>query len=257
MNELNNVKQAIIQKYENEAEELEKSDWLTAGEDVRVPESRSSYYFVDRKISEALKLCGEQVTDRSHILEIGCSFGHMTAPLANRFSNITAIDISSKSVEIAKKRLEYYGIHHVKFETDDAESLENIPPESIDVVFCFSTIRFCPNPKKVIEKIQEKLCLGGIAIIDFPNRYSPWHSIIKPMMGIKPHIYDKLYSLKEISELYNGTGLNVETIKRFLFTSRRLPTFLLPFFIATDIVLERIPPFPSLAGIIMVKGQKH
>jgi len=256
MNKINKIKQAIIQKYDNEAKYLDNSNWLSEGKDARVPESRSSHYFVDRKISEALKLCGNQITPKSKILEIGCSFGHMTAPLAKKFSNITAVDLSSNSVAIAEKRLKYYGINHVKFETDDAESLNKIPPDSIDVVFCFSTIRFCPNPRKVIKKIQEKLCVGGIAIIDFPNRFSPWHSIIKPIMGIDPHIHDKLYSSKDISELYKNTGMNIEKIKRFLFTSRRLPTFLLPLFVSFDIVFERIPPFPLLAGIIMVKGQK-
>jgi len=134
-------------------------------------------------------------------------------------------------------------------------ALKNIEKNQ-SICFLEGKEKTIPEINKVIKKIQEKLCVGGIAIIDFPNRFSPWHSIIKPIMGIDPHIHDKLYSSKDISELYKNTGMNIEKIKRFLFTSRRLPTFLLPLFVSFDIVFERIPPFPLLAGIIMVKGQK-
>lgn len=250
------IKQAIINKYDEEAKELNTQEWLQYNNDVRVPEKGAAHYFVERKVSMALKLCGNQINNSSKALEIGCSFGQMTALLANRFSQLSAVDISPLSVQIAEKRLHSYSITHVQFAVDDAESLNTFPDNSFDVIFSFSTLRFCPHPEKALSAIRDKLKPGGIAIIDFPNRYSPWHFLMKPLIGIKPHIHDKLYSRSEAIEIFKAAGLSVEYVKCFLFTSRRLPSFLLSLFIVIDFIFERIPLFPRLAGIIMIKGIK-
>jgi hypothetical protein len=104
--------------------------------------------------------------------------------------------------------------------------------------------------------IRDKLRPGGVAILDFPNRLAPWHSIMKPLLGIKPHIHDRLYKVGEAEQLFTHGGFSVDRVARFLFTSRRLPAAFLPLFRAVDITLERIPPFPALAGIIMIRGTR-
>jgi SAM-dependent methyltransferase len=132
--------------------------------------------------------------------------------------------------------------------------LNAVPSEAFDVVFSFSTIRFCPHPENAMKAIRQKLRPGGVAILDFPNRLSPWHGLVKPALGIKPHIHDRLYTVPEAEQIFVNSGFSVDRTDRFLFTSRRLPAFFLPLFRAADIVLERIPPFPAFAGIIMIKG---
>ncbi len=221
-----------------------------------MPEPGAAHYFVKRKVTMALKLYGMKITDRSRALEIGCSFGQMTALLAKKFSHLTAVDISQKSVKIAEKRLRLYGMRHVNFTVDDAESLSTLPDGSFDVVFSFSTLRFCPQPEKALQAIREKLRTGGSAIIDFPNRHSPWHVLLKRLIGIKPHMHDRLYTTKEAAELFIRSGFSVDQVICFLFTSRQLPAVFLPLSMAVDLVLERLPFFSRFAGIIMVKGTK-
>ena len=256
MNSERDIKGAIIKQYDDEAQELDTASWLARDDDVRVPEPGAAHYFVGRKVAMGLKLCGNRLSDSTRVLEIGCSFGQMTALLAKRFSHLTAVDISPKSVQIAEKRLRTYGLNHVHFAVDDAESLRSVSDNSFDVVFSFSTLRFCPQPEKALTAIKDKLRPDGIAIIDFPNRNSPWHLLMKPLLGIKPHIYDRLYTASEAMELFRKSGYTVEQVKCFLFTSRRLPVFLLPLFAVIDFVLERAPLLSKLAGIIMVKGVK-
>ena len=257
MNAEKKQKDAIIRKYDDEAKELDTAAWLALGGDVRVPEPGVGHYFVSRKVAMGLKLCGNHLSDRARVLEIGCSFGQMTAILAKKFTDLTAVDISPRSVQIAEKRLQSYRLDHVRFAVDDAESLRSVPDNSFDIVFSFSTVRFCPQPERALAAIKSKLRPHGIAIIDFPNRRSPWHLVMKPFLGIKPHIHDRLYSTSEAIELFRQSGFIVDQVKCFLFTSRRLPAFLLPLFVAIDFVLERAPLFPKLAGIIMVKGVKE
>ena len=256
MNPEQQIKEGIIRKYDDEAKEFDTPAWLALENDVRVPEPGAAHYFVARKVAMALKLCGDQLTENAEVLEVGCSFGQMTALLAKKFCHLSAMDISPRSVQLAEKRLQSYGITHVRFSVDDAEFLNAYPDNSFDFVLSFSTLRFCPEPERAMVAIKTKLRPGGTAIIDFPNKNSPWHSLLKPVMGIEPHIHDRLYTVRDAIDLFEKAGFNVERAVCFLFTSRRLPAFLLPIFVIVDFLLERLPYFRRFAGIIMIKGVK-
>jgi len=248
------IKVDMLAKYDGEARELNSATWLSAGGSARVPESGASHYFIDRKVTEALKLAGASASYESKVLEIGCSFGHMTSLLAAKFRHLTAVDLSADSICVAEKRLKHYGITNVSFVVDDAESLANLPDGAFDAVFSFSTIRFCPSPQAALNSIRKKLRPGGVAIIDFPNRFSPWHGGIKRLLGVAPHIHDTLYTKTQAVQLFTNAGFRVEDVKQFLFTTKRLPETLLPLFKAVDATFERLGPLRRLAGIIMVKG---
>jgi SAM-dependent methyltransferase len=251
------IKNDIVAQYDLEAEQKDNKAWYDKGNSARVPENKASRYFIDRKVGEALALCRSDISERSSACEIGCSFGHMTSLLAKKFENLTAVDISPASIRLAKNRMKRYGITSVRFITDDAESLTKLCDNSFDVVFSFSTIRFCPNPGLALKTICAKLRPGGIAVIDFPNRYSPWHIFVKAVAGIKKHAHDNLYTPGRIAQLFDNAGLKVEKIRHFLFTTKRLPSIMLPAFMLADAVLERTPVLSRLAGIIMVKGRKE
>jgi ubiquinone/menaquinone biosynthesis C-methylase UbiE len=250
------IKRKIISKYDHEAQEKDNDDWLKKGGTERVPESPASHYFIDRKVSEALSICKNDVSFESAVLEIGCSFGHMTALLSKKFKSLTAVDISPESIKIAEKRLAYYGIRNVRFIADDAETLSGLPDNAFDAVFSFSTIRFCPRPQEALQAIHKKLKTGGIAVIDFPNKYSPWHIFMKKAIGLNHHIFDHFYSVADAEKLFRNAGFVNCRIKKYLFTTKRLPSRLLFIFKVIERVLEKVPLMPHFAGIIMIKGTK-
>jgi len=68
-----------------------------------------------------------QLFEILEVLEVGCSFGQMTALLAKKYSHLAAMDISPQSVQLAEKRLRSYGISHVRFAVDDADLWIHIP----------------------------------------------------------------------------------------------------------------------------------
>src|SRR5690606_15546547 len=119
---------------------------------------------------------------------------------------------------------------------EDAEELASIEDEAYDVAFSFSTIRFCPNPQKALEAMRGKLKPGGVALVDFPNSHSPWHRFVKRLLGIRVHEHDNLYTPDKARALFQRAGFRVEAVKVFLFTSRRMPTPLLPTAKALDFV---------------------
>jgi SAM-dependent methyltransferase len=250
-------KSEIIEKYEREAREKDSEVWMTAGGSVRVPESKASHYFIERKVEMAFQLLDGEFGTSSAALEIGCSFGHMTPLLAARFDKLTALDISPSSVAIASKRLVRYGVANVDFLVDDAEKLEHVPDGACDVIFSFSTIRFCPNPDGAVRAACAKLRKGGVAVIDFPNPLSPWHLFIKAVAGIRRHVNDNRFSERNIVERFLRAGFDVEKKKVYLFTTKRLPSPLLPVFKAVDFVFERTPLIRRLGGIIVIKARKR
>lgn len=251
------IKKEITNRYDREAQEKANDEWLLRGNSPRVPESRASHYFIDRKVKQALAMSGLADTHAANALEVGCSFGHMTSLLSKEFNKLTAVDLSPASVEIAEKRLAHYGIRNVTFVADDAEVLSKIPDAAFDIAFSFSTIRFCPQPSEALKAINRKLKPGGVAVIDFPNKYSPWHLFVKKAAGIEVHIFDTLYTVADAVRLFKDAGFEVQLVKRFLFTSKRLPSSVLPVFKVIEFILERIPFLPVFAGIIMVKGTKR
>lgn len=248
------VKSKLIALYDDEAASFDNEEWLARGNDARVPESAASLYFIGRKVQKALELVPADRTWRVH--EIGCSFGHMTSLLAREYDTLTASDISPKSVGIARKRLERYGVTNVSFEVADAEALGQFPDASFEITYSFSTIRFCPNPRKALEEIHRTLTPGGRLVVDFPNKYSPWHFLLKPLSGIKPHMHDTLYSKKMAIDLLASAGFVDIVAVPFLFTTKRLPNILLPLFRLIDRILERTP-LRNFAGIIMVRAKKQ
>lgn len=249
------IKQDIIEKYDAETFDKNNEDWIKEGSSEHTPGSNASHYFIKRKVDQALKFSGDKKELR--IMEIGCSFGQMTSHFAKMFNKVTAVDISPKSIEVTKKRLEHYGLTNIDFVVEDFEDLGSFENSSFDVIYSFSTIRYSTDTPRAFKKIYGKLDNNGIAVLDFPNKYCPWHLFIKKVLGIKKHIHDRLFSLSEIQSLYKNAGFTDFEYKYMLFTTKMIPDFTLPVLKIVDALFERIPIINRLAGVIMVKGVKH
>ena len=254
MDDSTRVKEAMRAFYASEAGALPGDAWITEGGSARVPESKSAHYFIDRKVEEALSLA--RLDRESRVLEVGCSFGHMTFLLAKRFREVVAVDLSRESIDLARRRAQHYGIHNVRFDEADAEDLALFGNVEFDGVFAFSTLRFCPNPERSLREMYRVLKGGGRAVMDVPNKNSPWYGPLKRVMGIQPHIHDRLFAAGEIRRLLADTGFADVRSKHILFTTKRLPAAVLPIFRVVDRALEATPAIRTLSGIVMAVGTR-
>lgn len=248
------AKKEVREFYRSETEMRDSEEWLARGGTARVPESKSAHYFVERKVSAALKMAG--LASSSRIIEVGCSFGQMSFLLAEKFREVVAVDLSPDTVSLASRRAERYNVCNLDFRVADAENLASIPEGEFDGAFSFSVLRYVPNPDKGLKEIHRVLKSGGRAVVDFPNKYCPWFGPLKKIMGIKPHVHDRLFSAGEVVRMMKEAGFQDIRVKHMLFTTRRLPVKLLPIFRVLDTVLEPIPLINRMAAIIMVTGQK-
>ena len=90
------------------------------------------------------------------VLEIGCGIGTDTINFARSGAEVTAVDLSAKSIELAKKRADIFGFsERINFVEANAERLSDfIEPQTFDLVYSFGVIHHSPNPEKIIEQIK-------------------------------------------------------------------------------------------------------
>ncbi|MBI3236649.1 MAG: class I SAM-dependent methyltransferase [Chlamydiales bacterium] len=113
------------------------------------------------------------------VLEICCGLGTTAIQFAKAgAAKVTAVDLSEKSLEIAKKRAEVYGFSdRMEFFHANAEELsKTVPIQEYDLIFSFGVIHHTTHPEKVIQELQRYLAPEGRLKIMVYYRYS-WKAL--------------------------------------------------------------------------------
>ena len=85
------------------------------------------------------------------ILDIGCGGGILSEELSKMGANVTGIDSSKKSINIAKK---HANEQDLEIEYINGSILDVSDLGKFDCIVCFEMIEHILNPKKLIEKIE-------------------------------------------------------------------------------------------------------
>ncbi len=91
------------------------------------------------------------------VLEIGCGIGTDTINFARAGAEVTAVDLSSESLALARRRAEVFGLaDRVRFFEANAEHLSDfVPHEQFDLVYSFGVIHHSPNPRRILKQIAD------------------------------------------------------------------------------------------------------
>jgi 2-polyprenyl-3-methyl-5-hydroxy-6-metoxy-1,4-benzoquinol methylase len=108
------------------------------------------------------------------VLEIGCGIGTAMINFAKQDAQVTAVDLSDKSLELAKQRVKVYGLENqVTFYQANAEELtRSVPVEPYDLIYSFGVIHHTPHPERVIEQIRNYTKPGSTIKIMVYYRFS-------------------------------------------------------------------------------------
>ena len=110
-------------------------------------------------------LRNQQVIDTKDkiILDAGCGTGYKALALAeaNPNAKIVGIDISPKSVELAKARLEYHGFNDAEFHVLSIEDLPSLGMQ-FDYINCDEVLYLLPNPAIGLQAMKSVLKPAGI-----------------------------------------------------------------------------------------------
>lgn len=108
------------------------------------------------------------------VLEIGCGIGTDTINFARHGAWVTAVELSEKSLEIAKQRAQVYGLQRrIQFYLGNAEELATfVPVEPFELVYSFGVIHHTPYPERVIDQMRRYVHRGSTVKIMFYHRHS-------------------------------------------------------------------------------------
>jgi len=90
------------------------------------------------------------------VLEIGCGLGTDTINFLRAGASVTAVDLSSKSLELARQRARVFGFEdRVQFVEADAERLsEFVAPAAYDLIYSFGVIHHSPHPERILDQLR-------------------------------------------------------------------------------------------------------
>lgn len=104
------------------------------------------------------------------VLEIGCGLGTDTLQFLRAGAEVTALDLSPRSVWLAHERARQNG-HRGLFLNADAETLP-FADASFDLVYSWGVLHHTPDTQRAVDEVRRVLRPGGIALIMLYHRRS-------------------------------------------------------------------------------------
>lgn len=149
----------------------------------------------------------------SKVLEIGCGIGTQTELLLRFLTSgsVTAIDISEKSINLAKQRLSKYS--NVTFKAGDIAQISI--EEKFDIILLPDVLEHIPisNHKELFEKLSGVIEEDGILVIHIPDPDALcWTRKVHPE---QLQIIDQPIFLDELLKNLGNTDFKIEFLKSY------------------------------------------
>jgi 2-polyprenyl-3-methyl-5-hydroxy-6-metoxy-1,4-benzoquinol methylase len=108
------------------------------------------------------------------VLEIGCGIGTDTINFARAGAQVTSVDLTEKSLEVARQRAKVFGFEdRVRFFQANAEKLSDyVPVEQYDLIYSFGVIHHTPHPERVLDELRKYTKADTTIKIMVYNRWS-------------------------------------------------------------------------------------
>jgi ubiquinone/menaquinone biosynthesis C-methylase UbiE len=89
------------------------------------------------------------------VLEVGCGIGTDTINFARAGARVTAVDLSSESLGVARQRAAVFGFDDIEFYEADAEHLlDVVGPQTFDLVYSFGVLHHTPHPDVAVGQLR-------------------------------------------------------------------------------------------------------
>ncbi len=138
------------------------------------------------------------------VLELGCGYGYLSLELARNGLDVLGVDLSPKSIEIAKQFAkentfkETFGL--LKYKCADIISM-TLEDESFDSIIFFSTLHHMPDLNQLFPRLQKALKKGGNLIIveplrgEFTKKSAEYVAILRTVLPFYIPFKDKVENL--------------------------------------------------------------
>jgi ubiquinone/menaquinone biosynthesis C-methylase UbiE len=143
------------------------------------------------------------------VLDLGCGNGHHLLALGAEVARGIGIDVSPGMIELARARHRSSTWRaNLAFEVDDAEELEGIADQSIDLAICIGAFEHMLDKPAVLASIYRVLKFGGRFFCLAPHADYVWYRTIAPLLGYatKHLSSDRMLTYDEFSALLDQAG---------------------------------------------------
>jgi SAM-dependent methyltransferase len=173
------------------------------------------------------------------VLEIGCGIGTATISFARAGADVTAVDLSSESLDLARKRAEVFDLTdrvHLKYA--DAENLsEYVRPATFDLIWSFGVLHHTPNPERAFNELKQYAAPGTTIKIMMYYSFS-WKVLWAAIRYGKGRFWDWRQTIARHSEAQTGCPVT------YTYTKRELTKLLADRgFRVTEIFVDHVFPY--------------
>lgn len=128
-------------------------------------------YFVEPHISRFAQF---ERWNGARVLEVGCGIGTDTLSFALSGASVVALDLSERSLELARRRAALYGVSdRIRFIHADAERLsEQLRPGRYDLIYSFGVVHHTPHPDRALAEMRAFAGPGTTLKLMVYHRYS-------------------------------------------------------------------------------------
>jgi 2-polyprenyl-6-hydroxyphenyl methylase/3-demethylubiquinone-9 3-methyltransferase len=154
----------------------------------------------------------------ARLLDAGCGGGLLAEALARQGAKVTAIDLSTGMIDVAKLHAEASGLA-IDYRLTDLASLAAMQADAFDVVTCMEMIEHVPEPAEILRQIATLVRPGGDVFLSTLNRNL--RSFLVAIVGAEyltrlvpagTHDYERLIKPSELARWARASGLELVDI---------------------------------------------
>lgn len=180
-------------------------------------------YFLNSRMEKVKKLLkGIDLKDKK-VLDVGCGGGQYMEYFLSKNAKTIGIDYSEKMIDMAKEYLEGNKKSRFSLIKADANNLP-FPSNTFNLVLSIGLLEYLSKPEKALSEIHRVLKKGGLAIMSFSKKESPFFllrifpgSILREKLLKLPQL-NTVFSSKDVKLLSEKSGLKLKKIDEVLFT---------------------------------------
>lgn len=131
-------------------------------------------------------------------LDYGCATGSIVLEIANTAKAVHGIDLSSKMIEIARRKADERKIENVEF-THATIFDESLKKGSFDLILSLSILHLLENPAEVMSRVNQLLKPGGFFISATPCLGEK--TFVSTLINVPVHVLSKIGILPHINFL--------------------------------------------------------
>jgi SAM-dependent methyltransferase len=216
--------------------------------------TKAGWYRVRQRADFLIESC--RLKPGVNVLECGCGVGLFSKLLAQTGANITAVDISPKLLEMARK---YCALPNVTFIEDNLEAPVNLPDGHFDVVCGISVLHHL-SVVPSLTALKPKLRSDALFAFSEPNILNPLNKYyyctpdLEKRKARKINLTEMAFSPNELRDLLQESGYIVDGLLQRDFLPSFTPDFLIPLVRSVGWLFERIPVVNLWSGTLQVYG---